>query len=168
MEYLDIINDQDEVIGSATREEIQTKKLSRRIIHILFFNNEGKMVLQLRSKTKSFAPGHWSTAVGGHVQAGETYEQAALRECEEELGITPQLIYKGKSRYQVPCPDNSILLLSIFEAQYDLPFTVSPEEVEKVDYFSLEEIQTMINAGEKFHPELLFLLQNHYGIVLAD
>src|SRR3990167_3639738 len=50
--------------------------LSYRIVHILLFNEKGEMALQMRSSHKKFCPNHLSTAVGGHVQTGETYEQA--------------------------------------------------------------------------------------------
>lgn len=162
MEYLDIVNEKDEVISRATMEEIYAKKLMHRIVHILIFNSQGEMALQLRSKYKSFCPIHWSTTVGGHVFSGESYEEAALREFQEELGIQQPIISKYKDFYNDG--KNLKKILVTFEIKYDCPFNINPAEVQKVEFFTLEQIQKMINQGEKFHPELLFLLKKHFGI----
>ena len=91
MEILDIVDQNDNIIGQAPKDDAYENKLGHRIVHVLIFNDQKKMVLQLRSANVSFCPLHWSTAVGGHVQAGETYEQAAIREYEEELNLASKL-----------------------------------------------------------------------------
>ena len=160
---MDVVNEADEVIGQAEHNEVYEKKLAHRICHILIFNDEGKMALQLRSRHKKFCPNHWVTAVGGHVQAGESYEQAALREMKEEVGVQIPVTFLRKDRYDHPVL-NIIKFLGTFTAKYNGPFEVNPEEVDTVEFFSLDEIKKMIADGEKFHPELLFLLRNAYGI----
>jgi len=162
MEFLDIVDDQDEVVGKASIKEIYDKKLPHRIIHVLIFNSEGKIVLQMRSKEKKFCPQHWCTSVGGHVSSGESYEEAAGREFEEELGKSEEISLIGNDVYE----DGRGLkkFLRVFKTTFDGPFEINQEEVESVDYFSLEEIQEMINKGEKFHPELLFLLEKYFMI----
>ena len=161
MESLDIVDDQDQVIGSAERDEIYAKKLPHRIVHVLIFNSKGEMLLQKRSKTVSFAPSHWSTAVGGHVKSGESYGVAAEREFEEELGVVVPMSYGFKDIY-----DNNAGLkkfIVTFTAEYEGPFEIDTDAVESVAFISLDEIRRMIAEGEKFHPELLFLLKNHYA-----
>src|SRR3989338_2368529 len=96
-ELMDFVNEKDEVIGKALQKDIYGKLLTHRIVHVLIFNDKGEMALQLRSKNKNFVPDHWSTSAGGHVQSGETYEQAALRECEEELGIKLKMQFLFKN-----------------------------------------------------------------------
>ncbi len=165
MEYLDVVNEKDEAIGEASIEAIYTDKLPHRIVHVLIFNDAGEMALQKRSMKKSFSPGYWSTAVGGHVQKGETYEQGALREFEEELGRKTEIeefkrdLYENFSR-------GLKKFLCTFKTKYNGPFEINLEEVEKIEFFSLEKIQQMINNGEKFHAELLFLLKKHFGIIV--
>ncbi len=163
MEFLDVVNDNDEVIGKASYKEVYEDKLQHRIVHILVFNDKGEMALHLRSKHKFFCPRHWSTPVGGHVQSGETYEEAALREFQEELGTTAEITFASKDLYD----DGKGLkkFLVTFKTNLNGPFNINPEEVEKVEFFSLNKIQEMINNGEKFHPELLFLLKKHFGDV---
>ena len=160
MEFLDIVDKNDNIVGKASRDDIYNKSLFHRISHILIFNDEGKMVLQMRSNGVSFCPNHWSTAVGGHVQAGETYEQAALREYQEELGTKSDLEFVGKDFYDVLNTPNKFL--ATFKTKFNGPFNPDPKVVSKVDAFSKEDIKEMIEKGEKFHPELLFIIRKYY------
>jgi len=167
MEFLDVVNKKDEVVGKASKKDIYEKTLTHRIVHILIFNKEGEMALQLRSKSKDFTPSHWCTAAGGHVKSGETYEQAALRECEEELGIKLDMNFLYKDLYTDFPRKGLKKFLGIFKATYEGPFEINPEEVEKIEFFNLEEIQKMVDKKEKLHPELLVLLEKHFGIKLS-
>ncbi|MFH0836715.1 MAG: NUDIX domain-containing protein [Candidatus Aenigmatarchaeota archaeon] len=161
MEFLDIVNDKDDVTGKASKKEIYEKLLMHRIVHVMIFNNKGQLALQLRSKQCSFCPTHWSTSAAGHVSSDESYEQAARRELKEELGITSKLEFQYKDIYKDTRPLKKILVT--FKTTYNGQFKPNPKEVEKIQFFSLKNIQKMINNKEKFHPELLFLLRKHFG-----
>jgi len=162
MEMLDIVDENDNVVGSASQKEIYEKLLPHRIAHVLVFNERGEMALQMRSATKGFCPLHWSTTAGGHVQSGETYEQAALREMQEELGVTATLEELGKDLY-VDKNRGLRKFLATFKAIHPGPFNFN-HEVERVEFFGMEKIRDMVVAGEKFHPELMFLLEKRFGI----
>lgn len=159
MEYLDIVDENDNILGKASKEEIYSKSMRHRIIHILIFNDKDELALQLRSSSVHFCPQHWSTAVGGHVQSGETYEEAALREYEEELGIKSKLEFFSKDLYQAQGTPPKFLVT--FKARFNGPFSPDKNEVERVEFFRMEHIKDMIKQGEKFHPELLYLLKKH-------
>ena len=162
-EYLDQVDKDDNVVGRVTYDEAYENLLSHRIVHVLIFNEKGEMALQLRSKKKKFAARHWSTVVGGHVQAGENYEQAALREMEEEVGVKLPVVFLRKDQYSHPMGKNFTKFLGTFKSIYNGPFDINPEEVDRVDFFKMDKIKQMIADGEKFHPELLFLLKREYG-----
>jgi len=158
MERIDIVNEEDLVIGDASYEEVYRQGLPHRIVHVLIFNDAGEMAIQLRSKQKTFCPEHWSTAVGGHVQSGETYMEAAHREFKEELGVHTDLVFIRKDRYVTGT--GQIKFVATFATIYNGPFKPNSEEVADVRYVSRKELQSMLVIGEKFHPELLFLLQD--------
>ncbi|MDC1287729.1 NUDIX domain-containing protein [Gammaproteobacteria bacterium] len=86
-ELLDVVNENDEVIGVKSRGEIHAEGLMHRAVHILLFNNAGELFLQKRSQSKDEQPGKWDSSAAGHVDSGETYLDCACREINEELGI---------------------------------------------------------------------------------
>jgi len=124
--------------------------------------DKNELALQLRSKKVSFCPLHWSTPVGGHVQSNENFEEAALREFEEELGLKTKIDFLRKDFYSDSRGNKKFLVT--FKTIFNGPFKPDKEVVEKVEFFSTDEIKKMIIHKEKFHPELLFLLKRHFKI----
>ncbi|PAW71462.1 MAG: ribosomal RNA small subunit methyltransferase A [Verrucomicrobiia bacterium Tous-C5FEB] len=86
-EIFDVVDEHDEVTGQATRGEVHAQGLLHRAVHILVFNKRGDVLLQQRSMLKDAHPGVWESSVSGHLDAGEAYETAAVRELAEEMGI---------------------------------------------------------------------------------
>ncbi len=160
MEFLDIVDDNDNVIGREEYSQVYKKNLTHRIAHIIIFNNKGEMALQMRSAEKRFCPGHWCTSAGGHVHSGESYNDAALRETEEELGVRAKMKFLAKDVYISTVVPKKFL--ATFTARHNGPFNPNPKEVERVEFFSMDEIWRMIREGEKFHPELIFILNKHF------
>ncbi|MEW6139923.1 MAG: NUDIX domain-containing protein [Thermodesulfobacteriota bacterium] len=87
-EILEIVTLDDRVVGRATRAEIHAKGLFHRAVHIFVFNRAGDLYVQRRSPEKDRHPSKLDSSAAGHVDPGESYEQAALRELDEELGIS--------------------------------------------------------------------------------
>lgn len=88
-EWFPLIDEQGNTIGKATRRECHNgSKLLHPVVHLHIINNDGELYLQKRSVNKDIQPGKWDTAVGGHIDYGETVEEALAREVREELGIT--------------------------------------------------------------------------------
>lgn len=87
-EIFPVVNENGEVVGKATRQECHsgTKRLHA-VVHLHVYNEKGELYLQKRSPSKDIQPDKWDTAVGGHVDYGETPEEALRREACEELGI---------------------------------------------------------------------------------
>lgn len=162
MEILTVVDSNNSVIGQATEDEVYEKKLSHRVVHVLIFNDRGEMALQMRSAKKSFCPLHWSTAVGGRVQVGEHYDDAAVRECKEELFLDSKPEFLYQDLYEDGTPIKRFL--AVYKILFNGPFTVNKEEVDRVEFFSLPAIKNMIRHGEKFHPELVHILKGRFDI----
>ncbi len=87
-EYIDILNADGSAIGRAClKSEIHTKGHYHNTAHVWFYNSKTEILLAQRSASKSICPLLWDVSVAGHVDAGETIEQAAVRETREEIGI---------------------------------------------------------------------------------
>lgn len=87
MADLEYVNDKDEVVGIVSYEEANERQLAHRIARVFVFDDAGRLYLQRRSLNMNSAPGLWDQSAAGHVDIGESYEQAAARELEEELGV---------------------------------------------------------------------------------
>lgn len=160
-EILDVVNEQDEVIGQVSRATAYDHPRIIRIAHVFVENERGEMLLQKRSRTVSYKPGAWVTAAAGHIRAGETYEQAGHREMLEEIGVDAPLEMAWKEYF---ANEDGQYFLGSLKAKHDDPFAHDPNDVELVQFASLPEIQAMIDRGDDFHPQFLFLLVQHFGL----
>ncbi len=87
MTKIAIVNDKDEIVGSAEKGEARKQGLIHRITRIFVHDGNGKVLLQKRHPKAHDSPNKWDFSAAGHVDEGENYEQAAKRELEEELGL---------------------------------------------------------------------------------
>ncbi len=88
-EIFDVVNEHDEPIGTAARSVVHREGLLHRSAHVLVFDRAGRLFMQRRGLSKDTSPGDWDTSAAGHLNAGENYPDAALRELAEELGVRP-------------------------------------------------------------------------------
>ncbi len=86
-EYLEIVNENDEVIGLKPREEIHRLGLLHREVHVYYKNKNNEIIFQRRAKDKDTYPDLLDATVGGHVEKGDSYVQTAIKEALEETGI---------------------------------------------------------------------------------
>lgn len=56
-------------------------------VHIWIVTPGNEVLLQRRAAGKENYPGLWDVSVAGHISAGETPVEAALREAAEEIGL---------------------------------------------------------------------------------
>ncbi len=87
VEMIDIVDADNNVIGSAPRSEVHGRGLRHRAVHMLIVDGQGRIYLQRRSEHKDVDPGLWDTSAAGHVDSGEEYLAAAQRELGEELAL---------------------------------------------------------------------------------
>lgn len=160
MEIIDIVDLNNDPVGQATREEIYQYLHPHRIVHVLIMNAEGKIALQLNAEHKKFYPGYWGTSVGGHVQSGESYEEAARREAEEEFGLTDiELQTLGELVFVTP--KGQTKFIKVFSTTCEKPLSFDPSETEKIEYFAIDDIRKMRRNGERFAPELLRIIDEY-------
>lgn len=86
-EILSIVDENDEVVGEAPRGEVYARGLRHRCVFIQARDADGRVFVHRRTPTKLVFPSLYDMFVGGVVGAGESYDDAALREAEEELGV---------------------------------------------------------------------------------
>ena len=86
------VDDDDRVIGTATKRTCHTGQGRRhRAYLVMLTNRRGELLLARRHPRKWLWPGWWDGTVAGHVEVGETYASAARRRVFEEMGVRPRL-----------------------------------------------------------------------------
>ena len=145
-EIFPVVDEQGRVVGSATRGECHGgSKLLHPVVHLHVFNSQGEVYLQRRPEWKDIQPGKWDTAVGGHIDYGETPEQALQREVREELGITdftPEFVdkYVFESRRERE-------LVYVHRTTYDGPVRPSAEELDGGRFWTIDEIRSALGQN---------------------
>ena len=156
-EIFDVVNERDEVIGRASRNEVHARGLLHRAVHVLVFNSRGEVFLQKRSMLKDRQPGVWDSSCSGHLDSGEDYDACAVRELREEIGLAlshpPQRLFKVNG-----CEETDQEFVWVYRCESDGPFTLHPEEIECGGWFSPAEVtRWMAERPQEFASALLLI-----------
>ena len=149
-EWVDIVNENNEVIAQSSREQMRAECLRHRATYIVVHDGMGKILVQRRTETKDFQPGMLDATAGGGVQADEQMLESARREAEEELGIAGvpfadhgQFYYEDK---------HCRVWGGLFSCVSHGPFALQEEEVSEVCWLPPEEITARC---DEFTPDSL-------------
>jgi len=159
VEMFDIVDEKDKVIGKAPRPEVHAKGLWHRAVYVMVFNSKGELFLQLRSNDKDVEPGVWTCSSSGHLSSGETYDEAAVKETFEEIGIEVRPKRLFKLMYE-PYHQH----LWIYKAEHEGPFKLDPVEVADGKWVTMESLMEDIVANpENYSPEFIQILKKFNG-----
>lgn len=153
-ELVDIVDDDDVVIATVARSEMRSRRLQHRSVGIAVMSSDGRLLIHRRSVAKDIWPGWWDIAAGGVVAAGETYEQAARRELDEELGVDGEVELLGQSRY---LDDDVAEMCRCYRVVHDGPFAFNDGEVSEVRWVTFAELTTM-RTTHRFLPDSIAML----------
>ncbi|PCI90545.1 hypothetical protein COB18_00475 [Candidatus Kaiserbacteria bacterium] len=140
-------DENDNVLGSGTKEDVWKKGIWHRVVRVYLINSKGEVLITRRAASLVSCPGKWNDSASGHVDEGETYQQAALRELNEEVGISG--IYLRKiSKIKCSETDESEKIknrfTTIFTGQYDGEVNFNPSEVEQIRWVHLRELKDLV------------------------
>ena len=138
-EMFPIVDEQGNITGAATRGECHSgSKLLHPVVHLHVFNTQGDIYLQKRPEWKDIQPGKWDTAVGGHIDLGESVEIALKREVREELGIT-DFEARFLGNYVWESPRERELVFSFLCTRYN-HIHIDNDEVDEGRFWTLQEL----------------------------
>jgi isopentenyl-diphosphate Delta-isomerase len=142
----DVVNARDEVVGRAPRGEVHARGLWHRAVHILVFDSAGRVFLQKRSKLKDMSPGCWDSSCSGHVDSGEGYDAAAVRELGEEIGLrlssAPDRWFRIEARAETGWE-----FVWVYRLRHEGPFVLDPLEIDEGAWFAPDEVTSQIKAN---------------------
>jgi isopentenyldiphosphate isomerase len=162
-EFLDLVNEQDEIIGKKSRLEVYSEKLSNyRVVNAFLINSKRQLWIPRRSPNKRLFPLCLDMSMGGHVKSGETYEEALERELAEELNMNLEKFPWRILGHLNPQIDHVSAFMTVYEFRIDQ----SPQfnQGEFVEYFWLtpEELIVKIEANEPVKSDLPLLVRKFY------
>jgi isopentenyldiphosphate isomerase len=158
-EYLDLVDENDVVIGRKLRSEVYAEGLSNfRVINAFVKNSEGKLWIPLRGPNKRIYPNALDMSVGGHVESGEDYDFSFARETSEELNIdttkTPWRLL-GKL---TPHEHGVSAFMQVYEISADAVPHFNPNDFTEAFWLTPKELRARLNAGGSAKSDLIKLL----------
>ncbi|MDN0200873.1 NUDIX domain-containing protein [Streptomyces sp. S.PNR 29] len=135
-ELVEQVDDQDRVLGVVERDEAVRRGWLHRVSTTVCRRPDGRILVHRRPRTVSRFPGHYNWLVGGAVDVGESYEDAAARELVEELGVraSPKFLFKYLCRGAI-----SPYWLGLHEAVLTDELVVDPSEIAWLEWLTPEE-----------------------------
>lgn len=145
-ELFDVVDQSDAVVTVLPRSEVHARRLLHRAVSVFVFNSRGELLLQKRSATKDEYPHLYTSSASGHVSAGETYDETAPRELDEELGLATPLTFLHK----FPAgPDTANEHTVLYETVTDASPVPDPGEIAGLSWWPLDDLAARVAA----HPE---------------
>lgn len=156
-EYFDVVDQHDNIVGRETRAEVHRKRLRHRAVHVFVIRPAGDMLIHKRSPDKEEFPSVWTSSCSGHVSSGESYEQAATRELQEELGLQSRLL---ALTVFAACEATSLEFTKLYLTKCADTPTPDWTEMTEIDWLSLAEIDRRLNdTPDQFSPAFALLFR---------
>ena len=157
-ELVAIVDERNRVVGALGRREMRAGNLPHRATYILVFNSRGELYVQKRTQSKDVFPGYYDVAAGGVILAEESYEEGAVRELEEELGIRDVPLTR---LFDFSYKDESVKIWgAAFSCLYDGEVLLQQEEVESGAFLVVDEVFRLAET-EPFTPDGLYVLRRY-------
>ncbi|MFB7460952.1 NUDIX hydrolase [Streptomyces sp. NPDC056188] len=147
-EILDVVDEHDRVVGQSPRGRVYADGLRHRCVFVQARDAEGRLFVHRRTSTKLAFPSLHDMFVGGVVGAGESYDDAALREAEEELGVTglPRPEYLFKFLYDDGA--GRTWWSAVYQVRCELPVSPQAEEVAWYDFLPEDEVERRLDEWQ--------------------
>lgn len=128
----------------------ETPEVEQACVYVALVNPAGEIYIQHRAKTKRLWPDRKTISASGHVDPGETFEQAAVREVREELGIElaeRDLRLVGSFTGLAHCGP-------VYEVRSDQPPRPGSRELnaERSDFVCVGELRRLLSDPDSFTP----------------
>ena len=155
-ELVDVVDEHDRLLRVVTRAEMRSGRLRHRTVFIVVLNSSGDVLVHRRADHKDVWPGCWDLAAGGVLAAGEMYDEGAVRELAEELGITDVPLERlGSGAYE---DDDVAEIATVYRAIWDGPVRFADGEVAEARWMTLEDVQRGAAGALDFVPDSVSLV----------
>ena len=164
-ELLSVVDENDCIIDTCARHIIHATGLRHRAVHILVFNDQGQLFLQKRSMKKDLNGGLWDTSAAGHVDAYEGYDSSAVRELEEELGVS--IVHALEPLFKLPATEAiGMEFIQVYRCIHNGPFILAADEIDDGDWFNVADIAERIAADDHLLTETFKAIWRQFETLL--
>jgi isopentenyl-diphosphate Delta-isomerase len=154
MPLITFVDEDDNVIGAGTKDESWQAGAWHRIVRVFLLNGKGEVLMTRRAASLVASPNKWNESCSGHVDEGESYEEAALRELHEEVGVSGVTLTPLTKVKHTDTDDPRRLkkrFHMIFTGRYDGPIHHDPDEVAETRWVNTRDLDAWIrNAPSDF------------------
>lgn len=161
VEWLNLVNEQDEVIGRVTRDEAWEKRLPVRVVNAFLVNSRGELWVPRRTAHKRMFPNCLDMSVGGHVDSGEDYLSCFKREAQEELNLNVDLMTWRELGYYTPT-DGLNTFMRVYEIRSDLAPDYNPDDFTEAFWLTPAQVLERIAGGDPAKGDLAELVRRCY------
>ena len=151
-----IVDRNNRETGTAPRHVMRRRGLVHRAAYILVFNSRNELYVQKRTKTKDIYPGCYDVAAGGVVLAGESYDESARRELQEELGLRDTTLVSRFTFYYEQGQNR--VWGRVYSCIHDGQIHLQAEEVES-GFFAAPDAVLALTETEPFTPDGIYVLK---------
>lgn len=163
-EVLDRVNDLDEVVGVIRRSEAWANGVRWvRVVNAFVVNHQGQLWIPRRSAHKRMFPLCLDMSVGGHVESGESYEEAIVREAREELGLDLNEVPNREIAYLNPAQYGLSAWMNVWEIAYDQTPDFNVEDFVDSEWVYPKELLSRLEKGERAKGDLMQLVRIFYA-----
>ncbi|MBD2731689.1 NUDIX domain-containing protein [Nostoc sp. FACHB-892] len=162
-EILDIVDESDCVVGQKKRSEIYRQGVCNfRVVNAFVVNSLGQLWIPRRSAHKTIFPLCLDVSMGGHVETGETYEDALQRELKEELNLELNMVNVRPLGYLIPYQYQVSAFMKVYEIELDLNPEYNKNDFIESFWLSVNDLIEWLNSGEPAKSDLLKLVKIFY------
>jgi isopentenyl-diphosphate delta-isomerase type 1 len=148
-EIFDVVDDHDQVVGTAARSDVHARKLRHRAVHVFLFNLKGELFVQKRAATKDSFPRCYDSSASGHLNSGEDYDLCAKRELQEELGLILP-VHRFLKHFKIEaCEDTGWEFVWVYSVVSDEQPRINIDELESGEFWTQQHCQSMLSSHPK-------------------
>lgn len=162
-ELLDVVDNRDIVVRTELRSVIYQQKMRYfRAVNAFIINDKGQLWIPRRVASKAMFPLSLDTSIGGHVQSGETYDQAFERELHEEVGLVLKNIDCQVKAYLKPLEHHVSCFMTVYEIKSNHVPTYNTQDFCEYYWLTPVELIRKLEAGEPAKSDLIKLVKLLY------